>query len=95
MESNPEAAAPRNKTFNARWRKLFHDHPHARLQNDEVKGPLAKWNPTRAQFDIPADSTLPPGYKPSSSLEDGQTQKANEAVLAWRARDNRKGKSSL
>lgn len=80
----------RNKSFTSKARELLSHHPH--LQKEEVGGPLGKWNPTRATFNIPNESMLPEGYG-SSSVEGGRPapQKANDAVLAWRARDNRKG----
>lgn len=80
----------RNTAFTSKVRSILANHPH--LQGEEVGGPLGKWNPTRATFNIPNESVLPEGYGSTSDTAGiPSPQKANDAVLAWRARDNRKG----
>lgn len=83
----------RSDTFSNIVRKqLGREHPHAHLRADEVKGPLSFFNPTAATFDlVPASklSTGPAsGIAPHGPLPTG-------ARLAWRARDNRKGRHVL
>lgn len=81
---------PRSQTFATPVRQSLVNNADANLQ-DHVRGPVSMFNPTRARFDIPATSTLPEGYGTSSEQGGREQQKAGNAVLAWRARDNRKG----
>jgi hypothetical protein len=67
----------------------------AKLNENEVRGPISWLNPTRALFDL-----LP---KDKTATTEGVASRAENRVLAglpgdakvrWRSRDNRKGNAS-
>ena len=83
----------RSTAFKSPARQPLVDNAEARLKGDQVSGPVAFFNPTRARFDL-RSSEAPPTDAPSGSRADVTPPPVGDAQLEWRSRDNRKGRES-
>ena len=81
----------RNRTFESPARRALANHPKAQLKENDVKGPISFFNPTRARFNLPSSDTVP--TEDNSNYTPNVTPPAvGDAQYEWRSRDNRKGK---
>ena len=85
----------RSSTFQSAARQALTKHPSAKLNENEVRGPISWLNPTRALFDLqPKDKTATTDGVASTTEDPVLSNLPHDAKVQWRSRDNRKGNAS-